>query len=68
MKKITSENMELRKSVGAWENQWWVEKREIHLKLEELEKNIKQLDIDTRKISDQRNVEIQDLKMLETKI
>ena len=40
MKKITSENRELRKLAGAWENQWRDEKREIHLKLK-LENNIK---------------------------
>ena len=40
MKKITSENRELRKLAGAWENQWRGEKREIHLKLK-LENNIK---------------------------
>ena len=34
MKKITSDNKELRKLVGAWENQWLGEKRGIHLKLE----------------------------------
>ena len=68
MKKITSENRELRKLVAAWENQWRDEKRDIHLKLEELENKIKQLDIDTRKISDQRNVKIQDLEMIENKI
>jgi len=41
---------------------------EIHLKLEELENKIRQLDIDTRKISDQRNVKTQDLETLENKI
>jgi len=44
MKKITLRNMKLRKLVGVWENQWRDEKKEIHLKLEELENKIKQLD------------------------
>ena len=68
MKKITSENRELRKLVVAWENQWRDEKREIHLKLEELENKIKPLDVDTGKILDQKNVKIQDLEMPENKI
>jgi len=34
MKKITSENRELRKLVEIWESQWRDEKRDIHLKLE----------------------------------
>ena len=68
LKKITSENRELRKLVRAWENQWRDKKREIHLKLEELENKIKNLDIDTWKISEQSNVEIQDLEMLQNMI
>lgn len=68
MKKITSEDRELRKLAGTWKNQWWDEKRDIHLKLEVLENKIKQLDIDTRKISNQRNVKVHDLEMLENKI
>ena len=54
MKKITSENRKLRKLVGAWKNQRRDEKRGIHLKLGELKNKIKQLDIDTRKNSDQK--------------
>ena len=42
MRKITSKYSELRKLIGAWENQWQDEKREIHLKLKELENKIKQ--------------------------
>ena len=41
MKKITSENSELRKLVRGWKNQWRDKKREIHLKLKELENKIK---------------------------
>ena len=55
MKKITSENGELRKLVGARENQWRDEKRKIHLKWEELKNKIKKLDIDNKKISEQGN-------------
>ena len=68
MKEKTSEYRELRKLVGAWDNQRRNEKREIRLKLEELENKIKQLDIDTGKISDWRSVKIQDLEMVENKI
>ena len=42
--------------------------QEIHLKLEELENQIEQLDIDIKKISDQMNVKIQDLETLEHQI
>ena len=63
-----SENRGLRKLVGAWENQWWDEKRVIHLKLEELDNKIKQLNIDSRKITEQGNVKIKDLETLENKI
>ena len=58
--KDNSENGELRKLVGAFENQWRDEKREIDFKLEGLENEIKQLDIGIGKISDQSNVKTQD--------
>ena len=38
------------------------------LKIRRIENEIKQLDIDNNKISDQRNVKIQDLKMLEIRL
>ena len=60
--------MWIKKPVEALENQWRDEKKEIYSKLEKLENKIKRLDIDTRKISDQRNVKIQDLETLENKI
>jgi len=68
MKKITAKNRELRTLVRTWETQWRDEKREIHLKLEELENKIKRLDIDTRNISDRRNVKIQDLIRLNNEL
>ena len=58
MKKITSKNRELRKLVENWKSQWRDEKRDIHLKLKELENKIKRLNTETGKISDQRSVKI----------